>query len=264
MTDPLYINVYESALYFIVMLFLPLLVLNILNVKLVRALKELNRKRVDMVQNARQKNDNNVTLVLIIVVVVFVICQVPALANRLLYGFLPASSRLCKGLHFFVSIHSNIFAVTNSSINFVIYMAFNPRFRQTILDSPCCLFLSPYCKTNSQQARRGRLHEETTSCKEVKHRSINCCNKFLSQPNKETRTKTTIVTPCQRNSKDVNLGLIKTDNRPNVQKKHVFCEKEKFLSEAAPKILNGEEDADKVSTTKIIVGEGLEKNEEKI
>lgn len=120
------------------MLLLPLVVLNVLNVKLVKALKELNRKRVDMMQSARQKHDNNVTLVLIIVVVVFIVCQAPALANRLMWSFLSECSRDCKGFQYYFGPISNVFVVTNSSVNFIIYLAFNARFRQTICESQAC------------------------------------------------------------------------------------------------------------------------------
>ena len=136
--NKVYINVYESALYLIIMLLLPLVVLNVMNVKLVKALKELNRKRVDMMQSARQKHDNNVTLVLIIVVVVFIVCQAPALANRLMWSFLSECSRDCKGFQYYFGPISNVFAVTNSSVNFIIYLAFNARFRQTIYESQTC------------------------------------------------------------------------------------------------------------------------------
>ena len=191
------------------MLFLPLLVLNVLNVKLMRALKELKRKRVDMVQNARQKNDNNITLVLIIVVVVFVICQMPALVNRSMHSLLHDSSRRCRGIHFFVSIHSNIFVVTNSSINFVIYMAFNPRFRQSILESACCLpFL--FCFKRNQQARNNQSFGESSN-----FQTFNCCNKL----NNSAITKTTTAL-CQKNF------LVQNKKLPETKK--IFIENEQM------------------------------------
>jgi len=82
--NTIYLLVYGNAMYTIFMLALPLLTLTILNVRLIRALKAIGRKRAELQRRGgrpscsrhQQAQDNNVTLVLIIVVLVFTICQV--------------------------------------------------------------------------------------------------------------------------------------------------------------------------------------------
>jgi hypothetical protein len=81
--NELYRVVYGNAMYTVFMLALPLLALTVLNVRLIRALKAIGRKRAELQRggarpNCRQQQaqDNNVTLVLIIVVLVFTVCQV--------------------------------------------------------------------------------------------------------------------------------------------------------------------------------------------
>jgi len=77
-------------------------------------------------------HDNNVTLVLIVVVIVFSVCQFPALVTQLSWNFLPNEARLCGGFQFYFSRISNALVVTNSAVNFVIYLRFNKRFRSIL------------------------------------------------------------------------------------------------------------------------------------
>ena len=78
------------------------------------------------------RHDNNVTLVLIVVVIVFSVCQFPALVTQLSWNFLPNTARLCGGFQFYFSRVSNALVVTNSAVNFVIYLRFNKRFRSIL------------------------------------------------------------------------------------------------------------------------------------
>ena len=132
-----YLIIYGNIFYLIFMLSLPLLMLTILNIRLMRALKELSRKRAEM-QSARQQQDNNVTLVLIVVIIVFTICQSPALATQILWNILSDSARDCGGFQYYFSRISNLLVIVNSSVNFVIYYSFNTRFRQVLRQlMPC-------------------------------------------------------------------------------------------------------------------------------
>jgi len=78
----LYNVVYGNVCYTVFLLVLPLVVLAGLNVRLIREVKALGRRRLEMRRkNSRQAQDNNVTIVLIVVVLVFIICQTPALVT---------------------------------------------------------------------------------------------------------------------------------------------------------------------------------------
>jgi len=80
----LYNVVYGNVFYTVFMLLIPLVVLAGLNVRLIREVKALGRRRLEMRRkNSRQAQDNNVTLVLIVVVLVFIVCQTPALVTQM-------------------------------------------------------------------------------------------------------------------------------------------------------------------------------------
>ena len=131
-----YNTIYVSIFYFLFLIFIPLMILTLLNIKLVTALKEIKRKRAELV-SARQQQDNNVTFVLIIVVLVFIICQSPALVNQILWNVLPDKARKCGYFQFYLSKLSNALVILNSSVNFLIYFLFNTRFRQVLVECFC-------------------------------------------------------------------------------------------------------------------------------
>ena len=128
--------IYNNILYVIVLLTLPILILTLLNIRLINALQEIKRRRAEM-QNRQQQQDNNVTLVLIIVVIVFITCQLPALINQIMWNTLSNISRECGGLQYYFSKISNCLVIVNSSVNFVIYLLFNTRFKQVLLQLFC-------------------------------------------------------------------------------------------------------------------------------
>ncbi|ESN98270.1 hypothetical protein HELRODRAFT_177152 [Helobdella robusta] len=132
---------YESIMYTIFMLILPLSLLSILNILLILQLKKLKKRRAEM-QSARQQQDNNVTLVLIIVILVFIFCQTPALINRFMWSFFADDQRECPGVQYYFSRFGNMMVSVNSAVNFFIYIIFNSRFRQVFIEKTlfgrCC------------------------------------------------------------------------------------------------------------------------------
>lgn len=134
--NSLYFIIYGNLMYTIFLMALPLLCLTILNIRLIRALAQLKKKRAQML-NLRQQQDNNITFVLIVVVIVFTVCQTPALANQILWSALARPSRACGGFQFYFSRISNLLVIFNSSVNFFIYFAFNTRFREILVHMVC-------------------------------------------------------------------------------------------------------------------------------
>ena len=67
------------------------------------------------------------------VVLVFIVCQVPATVNQVLWNIVEDESRGCGGFHFYLRHIANALVILNSSVNFVIYTAFNTRFRRVLL-----------------------------------------------------------------------------------------------------------------------------------
>jgi len=127
----LYRIVYYNILYAVLMLALPLITLSGLNVRLIRALTALRRKRAEMQgpKTSASSQDSNVTLVLVIVVLVFTVCQTPALVTQLMWSLLSDEARECGGLQYYFRNISNLLVVVNSAANFPIYLFFNTRFR---------------------------------------------------------------------------------------------------------------------------------------
>jgi heme/copper-type cytochrome/quinol oxidase subunit 2 len=131
-------EIYFIWLYLPVMCIIPLSVLAILNVFLVRAVRESQKQRADM--NVRQSRENNVTIMLVSVVVVFIICQVPALVYNVAYAINQKYVNEVKS-YFLLSSCRNYLVVVNSTVNFLLYCAFGQKFRRTFIRiiCPCCL-----------------------------------------------------------------------------------------------------------------------------
>lgn len=128
----MYRIIYYNILYAVLMLAAPLIALSGLNVRLIRALTALRRKRAEMQGpkgSASAAQDSNVTLVLVIVVLVFTVCQTPALVTQLMWSLLADQARHCGGLQFYFGRISNLLVVVNSAANFPVYLCFNTRFR---------------------------------------------------------------------------------------------------------------------------------------
>ena len=123
---------YENICYLIFILTVPLLILTVLNIRLIKALKDLKKRRSEM-QTRQQQQDNNVTLVLVVVVLVFSVCQLPSLINHLLWTIYPQDQRECMRFHWYLRHICNLLVVVNSATNFLIYMIFNTRFRGILL-----------------------------------------------------------------------------------------------------------------------------------
>jgi len=130
--NELYRIIYYNILYAALMLAVPLIALSGLNVRLIRALTALRRKRAEMQgpkTSSTSSQDSNVTLVLVIVVIVFTVCQTPALVTQLMWSVLSDDARDCGGLQYYFGPISNLLVVFNSAANFPIYLFFNTRFR---------------------------------------------------------------------------------------------------------------------------------------
>ncbi|KAI0240620.1 FMRFamide receptor, partial [Lamellibrachia satsuma] len=141
-SSKLYYIIYGNILYLIFLLALPIFILTLLNIRLIKALKALRRKRMEM-QSLRQQQDNNVTFVLIIVVIVFIICQVPALVNQVMWNVAPDEARTCGGFQFYLRNIANMLVILNSAVNFIIYILFNKRFRHVLIQTVCAYGLLP-------------------------------------------------------------------------------------------------------------------------
>ena len=133
-----YFLVYKTIMYFIFRAIGPLLALIILNLRLVKALREVRKKHRDM--NKSTKHRENITLMLVVVVTVFILCELPDLVVRVVFSLLvflfkPDSYDVNKLRYF--NVTSNALLTLNSGINFLIYCLIGNKFRN-ILWQMCC------------------------------------------------------------------------------------------------------------------------------
>lgn len=129
--------VYANILYFVLMHGGPLLSLAFLNCRLIQALQERRRRRALMGKAGGGGGlQTDVTLALIVVVFAFICCQTPTFVDHVMWTLADKTMRTCGKWHYFYTAIADALAVLNSSINFVIYVLTNRRFR-VILTSTC-------------------------------------------------------------------------------------------------------------------------------
>ena len=131
----LYQIIYSNILYFPVMYIVPLVSLFYLNLKLIKGLKALKRRK-EALTGHRQKDDN-ITIVIIVIVFVFILCQTPALANQIFWAVTSMEQRDCGHFHFYYTRISDALVVLNSSTNFLVYCLFGKTFRKVFRETLC-------------------------------------------------------------------------------------------------------------------------------
>ena len=130
--NKMYRIIYANVMYFIVMHGGPLLLLAFLNIQLIIALKKRRQMRYELGKTSDKGYQQDVTLVLIVVICCFMFCQTPTFVDHLLWTFLDQSKRGCGQWHYFYTALADLFAILNSSVNFVIYTLTSQRFRQNL------------------------------------------------------------------------------------------------------------------------------------
>ena len=150
--------IYKNTAYFLVMFSIPLIVLVYLNFKLIMALREAKRRRVQL-QCAQSRSEDDITLMLIVVVLVFIVCQTPALFTQILYNSLSPDKTLCPAPFFYHARISDLLVVVNSSLNFIIYCFCSKMFRE-ILKSLLCAAATT---ETTAAGRTAATHDRTKS-----------------------------------------------------------------------------------------------------
>ena len=131
--DFTYQLMYNTVLYAICIIVLPICILAVLNIRLIKELKALRRMHMQM-QTLHSENENSVTFVLVIIVIVLIVCQLPALVTRVLLISAPEEANTCGGYIFYIMPITNMLVVLNSAVNFLVYIMFNNRFRGVLME----------------------------------------------------------------------------------------------------------------------------------
>ncbi|ELU05278.1 hypothetical protein CAPTEDRAFT_206907 [Capitella teleta] len=152
-------EIYTNALYTMLVLVLPFILLLVLNVCLVVALRASRRRMRRNSVNRVEANENNITLVMVVVVVVFFCCLLPDRLVPILVRMLDMNGCF---LYVFMCI-CNLLFVVNSSVNFFIYYVFRRRFRKILLTHICG------CPSTSNQRSESHRILQLHSHKHTQH-----------------------------------------------------------------------------------------------
>ena len=174
---PAYNIIYENICYCLFVFFIPLVILVLENVQLVRELKKAQKSR-EMLASRTKREENNVTLVMVVIIIVFLVCQLPASVNQILYYLIEdAHDPNCPAYQKFYHL-CNVFIITNSSVNFFIYCMFRKQFQQDLW-SLCCLSKTEAAR-QKQKSPLSRMYS-TASASYRPNRSATHTNSGMSR-----------------------------------------------------------------------------------
>ena len=131
--DYAYQMMYNTVLYAIFNIVLPIFILALLNIRLIKYLKARRRMQIRM-HTPNSHNEHSMTLVIVIIVIVQIVCQLPALVTRMLWIAAPIEEYRCGGYMFYMVPFTNMLVILNSAVNFIIYIMFNKCFRGVIME----------------------------------------------------------------------------------------------------------------------------------
>ena len=123
---------YETVLYFMVLIILPLGTLSFTTFHLTKALKKSHKmKKSTTLHTASQNSKEDVTLSLVIVVIIYAFCQLPSPVRRIWTRF--DGDLKCGGSYYIFVIVSITAIHINSSVNFIVFLLLGKRFRKKFL-----------------------------------------------------------------------------------------------------------------------------------
>ena len=141
--NQVYLHLYKTALYYICVFILPVVILSVLTFLLVRELRRSSRMRAAMVNTASSASesssgaDDDLTRALLAVVVVYLCCQ-PWEPVRRITESVVGGRPDCPSVYFYVQVLPAIFAVVNAASNFLLFCFFGSKFRQALFEMLGC------------------------------------------------------------------------------------------------------------------------------
>ncbi len=127
--------IYDGIIYNIIVILIPLLFLIYANVNIVlqlRKTRQQNAQQLALQPGHRPAADESVDTLMVVIILIVIICQLPNRIFRMTLTFIDDASYICpNGLSFFDKIATFLVAL-NSSINFVVYIWLNKRFRKQV------------------------------------------------------------------------------------------------------------------------------------
>lgn len=124
-------KIYFICLQLVVMFLGPFVLIFILNIQLMWAVKNAKKTRNRMSTNAAK--EANLTIMLIAVIVVFLLCQLPSIADNILWTMFDKSKLQCSLHYIRLTSITNLMVIVNSAVNFILYCVFGKRFRRVFI-----------------------------------------------------------------------------------------------------------------------------------
>ncbi|CAH1784732.1 unnamed protein product, partial [Owenia fusiformis] len=143
-----YAMIYLTLAYYAINCVVPLLCLIIMNARIVFTIRKsiggggLSLGKSDDIKAREKSKERTTTIMFSVVVVVFIICQTWPFGISVTYMLdswgVPGPN---YGSRTYLYVIGSLLLTINSSVNFLIYLIFSQRFRETLVQLICCGFL---------------------------------------------------------------------------------------------------------------------------
>ncbi len=129
---------YDLIFYNILIIIAPLIFLIYANVSLILELRKATQQLGQAPSRSmiRQSQQDSINRLMIVIILVVVICQIPNRIYRIIMAFEGFSFTDCSKPLYFYSCITTLLLILNSSVNFIIYVWLNRRFRAEL--KKCC------------------------------------------------------------------------------------------------------------------------------
>lgn len=137
---PIYTYGYTIALYSLLNIISPLIILCFLNTKLIIALRQSVKRRANIGVRSldMQREERNVTFMLVVIVVTFIICQTPSIITQALYAAQLQMSETTRTFQKYYVRFANAMVTLNSASNFLVYCIFGGRRFRRLMKATFC------------------------------------------------------------------------------------------------------------------------------
>lgn len=247
-------QVYGTTLN-IIFRFAPLLVIPFLNALMIRIVHRTWKQRTRMSadnghirvssrngKHGSYTDQSRITIMLLTVSFVFLVCILPGAVNSLVTHFVGTYNRLGKlrNLYMVISTVTYLLETINSSVNFIIYMAFSRKFRLLYKETFCCGHGQYYHKLSISSVKE-RFRWSSSKLNNKPSVSQNCLRQTVSDIGPATRdyrlkdntkTRTGEVHSegfdVQRGEEIISLEDYYAHNDENIKEKNDCCCADRF------------------------------------
>ncbi len=129
--------IYTNALYTVLCVVLPLIVLIILNTSLITEIKKIKIRRASLASRSSRYGEDNITIIMVTIIILVLVCHVPDRLLQIVTAIYYYQAK-CGKVMFYMYALTNLLVILNSSTNFIIYYVFRASFRVILKQKLCC------------------------------------------------------------------------------------------------------------------------------